>query len=104
MKFGKRTNPWVYFFVIIFIMVTIFYISSPLKKGFGFLTGPLYKKISPIFSRFESNVTLQAENNQLNSELEKIQPMIKHEMENAFKMAVPLDVEIGLGKNWLEAH
>ena len=39
-----------------------------------------------------------------NSELEKIQPMIKHEMENAFKMIVPLDVEIGLGKNWLEAH
>ncbi len=39
-----------------------------------------------------------------NSELDKIQPMIKHEMENAFKMAVPLEVEIGLGKNWLEAH
>ncbi len=39
-----------------------------------------------------------------NSELEKIQPMIKYEMENAFKMAVPLDVELGLGKNWLEAH
>jgi DNA polymerase-1 len=39
-----------------------------------------------------------------NSELEKIKPMIKHEMENAFKMDVPLDVEIGIGKNWLEAH
>ena len=39
-----------------------------------------------------------------NSELERIQPMIKHEMENAFKMDVPLDVEIGMGKNWLEAH
>ncbi len=39
-----------------------------------------------------------------NSELEKIQPMIKHEMENAFIMDVPLDVEIGMGKNWLEAH
>lgn len=39
-----------------------------------------------------------------NSELEKIQPMIKYEMENAFKMAVPLEVEIGLGKDWLEAH
>ncbi|MFT7351055.1 MAG: DNA polymerase-1 [Flavobacterium sp.] len=39
-----------------------------------------------------------------NSELEKIQPMIKYEMENAFKMDVPLDVEIGEGKNWLEAH
>lgn len=39
-----------------------------------------------------------------NSELEKIQPMIKFEMENAFKMIVPLEVEIGSGKNWLEAH
>jgi DNA polymerase-1 len=39
-----------------------------------------------------------------NSELEKIQPMIKHEMENAFIIAVPLVVELGMGKNWLEAH
>ena len=39
-----------------------------------------------------------------NSELEKIKPMIKHEMENAFKLDVPLEVEIGGGKNWLEAH
>jgi DNA polymerase-1 len=39
-----------------------------------------------------------------NSELEKIQPMIKHEMENAFTMAVPLNIEIGIGKDWLEAH
>ena len=39
-----------------------------------------------------------------NSELEKIQPMIKYEMENAFILDVPLDVEIGMGKNWLEAH
>ncbi len=38
------------------------------------------------------------------TELEKIQPMIKHEMENAFKLDVPLEVEIGIGKNWLEAH
>ena len=39
-----------------------------------------------------------------NSELEKIQPMIKYEMENAFKLDVPLEVEMGMGKNWLEAH
>jgi DNA polymerase-1 len=39
-----------------------------------------------------------------NSELEKIQLMIKHEMENAFIMDVPLDVELGSGRNWLEAH
>ena len=39
-----------------------------------------------------------------NSELEKIQPLIKHEMENAFKLDVPLTVELGMGKDWLEAH
>jgi DNA polymerase-1 len=37
-------------------------------------------------------------------ELEIIKPIIKHEMENAFLMTVPLDVEIGIGENWLEAH
>ncbi len=39
-----------------------------------------------------------------NDELEKIQPMIKHEMENAFLLAVPLDVDMGIGRDWLEAH
>ena len=39
-----------------------------------------------------------------NSELEKIQPMIKQEMENAFTLAVPLTVDLGLGRDWLEAH
>lgn len=39
-----------------------------------------------------------------NSELEKIKPMIKHEMEHAFMLDVPLDVDLGAGKDWLEAH
>lgn len=37
-------------------------------------------------------------------ELEKIKPMIKHEMENAFELAVPLEVDMGVGNDWLEAH
>jgi DNA polymerase-1 len=37
-------------------------------------------------------------------ELEIIRPIIKYEMENAFKMSVPLDVEVGVGENWLQAH
>ncbi len=37
-------------------------------------------------------------------ELEQLKPMIKSEMENAFKLSVNLDVELGLGENWLEAH
>ena len=37
-------------------------------------------------------------------ELEIIKPIIKYEMEHAFEMIVPLDVEMGIGENWLEAH
>ena len=37
-------------------------------------------------------------------ELDALKSMIKSEMENAYKLAVPLDVELGLGDNWLEAH
>ncbi|HCY46170.1 MAG TPA: DNA polymerase I [Flavobacteriales bacterium] len=39
-----------------------------------------------------------------NSELEIIKPLIKSEMENAYKMSVPLLVEVDMGANWLEAH
>jgi DNA polymerase-1 len=37
-------------------------------------------------------------------ELEKLKSMVKTEMENAYTLAVPLDVEMGEGLNWLEAH
>ncbi|MFT5102710.1 MAG: DNA polymerase-1 [Candidatus Latescibacterota bacterium] len=37
-------------------------------------------------------------------ELEELKPLIKTEMENAYALTVPLDVEVGLGENWLEAH
>ncbi|MGJ8658522.1 DNA polymerase I [Cellulophaga fucicola] len=38
------------------------------------------------------------------TELEEVTLLIKTEMENAYKLAVPLDVEIGIGENWLVAH
>ncbi|MEY8019405.1 DNA polymerase I [Muriicola sp. SD30] len=37
-------------------------------------------------------------------ELEKAKKMIKAAMESAYKLKVPLDVELGVGENWLEAH
>lgn len=38
------------------------------------------------------------------SEIELIKPLIKQEMEQAFVLQVPLEVEMGMGDNWLEAH
>lgn len=37
-------------------------------------------------------------------ELEELKSVIKAEMENAYTLSVPLDVELGVGENWLEAH
>ena len=33
-----------------------------------------------------------------------LKSLIKFEMENAFKLSVNLDVDLGTGDNWLEAH
>ncbi len=66
----------------------------------------IHKKLTA--EKWKSKMLLQVHDELVfdvhNSELEKIKPMIKYEMENAYIMDVPLDVEIGIGKNWLEAH
>ncbi len=66
----------------------------------------IHKKL--VSENWQSKMLLQVHDELVfdvhNSELEKIKPMIKHEMENAFKLAVPLEVELGTGRDWLEAH
>ncbi|MBN8702850.1 MAG: DNA polymerase I [Bacteroidetes bacterium] len=37
-------------------------------------------------------------------ELETIKPIIKEKMSAAIKMKIPIEVEIGVGENWLKAH
>ena len=37
-------------------------------------------------------------------EKDKVQSLVREEMENAVKLDVPLKVDIGVGKNWSEAH
>ena len=38
------------------------------------------------------------------SEEAKVKELIEEEMKNAMELNVPIEVEIGVGKNWLEAH
>ena len=38
------------------------------------------------------------------SELDELREMVIHEMTNAAVLDVPLKVDWGIGKSWLEAH
>ncbi|WP_456420365.1 DNA polymerase I, partial [Lutibacter sp.] len=66
----------------------------------------IYKRFKK--ENFNSKMLLQVHDELVfdiyNDELAMLKPIIKQEMENAFKLSVPLTVDIGEGKNWLEAH
>ncbi|HOK97731.1 MAG TPA: DNA polymerase I [Bacteroidales bacterium] len=38
------------------------------------------------------------------SELDEVTELVRYEMEHAYTLKVPLKVDVGVGKNWLEAH
>ncbi|MFT7429118.1 MAG: DNA polymerase-1 [Nonlabens sp.] len=66
----------------------------------------IYKKLEEM--NCKSKMLLQVHDELVfdihNDELEDMKKLIQEEMQNAYKMSVPLDVEVGTGKNWLEAH
>ena len=66
----------------------------------------IYKRFEK--ENFKSKMLLQVHDELVfdayKAELDIIKPIIKYEMENAYKLKVPLDVEVGVGENWLEAH
>ena len=58
--------------------------------------------------RLQSKMILQVHDelvfDVLNDELDIIQTKVPEFMKTAIKMEVPMDVGVGLGNNWLEAH
>lgn len=66
----------------------------------------IHKKFSE--QNIQSKMTLQVHDelvfDVLNNELEIVKPIIADCMVNAIKLNVPIEVEIGVGQNWLEAH
>ncbi len=66
----------------------------------------IHKKLSE--SEYKTKMLLQVHDELVfdvpKSELPEMKKLIKTEMEKAYEIAVPLDVELGEGNNWLEAH
>jgi DNA polymerase-1 len=59
-------------------------------------------------NKFETKLLLQVHDELVfdvpESEVEKVKPVIEEAMINALKLEVPIEVGIGVGKTWLEAH
>ncbi|SKB54827.1 DNA polymerase I [Salegentibacter holothuriorum] len=66
----------------------------------------IYRKLTE--RKFKTKMLLQVHDELVfdahKDEVEEVKKMIQFEMENAYKLDVPLDVELGEGNNWLEAH
>ena len=66
----------------------------------------IHKKLAE--ENYQSKMLLQVHDELVfdvyNPEMDKLKTMVKAEMENAYKLSVPLDVELGVGENWLVAH
>ena len=66
----------------------------------------IYKKLEA--GNFKSKMLLQVHDELVfdvyKPELETMKKLIKDTMENAYKLAVPLEADMGMGDNWLEAH
>ncbi len=57
---------------------------------------------------FQSKMTMQVHDELIfdarNDELDTLKPLVKEKMQNALKLEVPIEVETGVGHNWLVAH
>jgi len=66
----------------------------------------IHKKLSE--GKYKTKMLLQVHDELVfdcyKPELEEMKELIKTEMEHAYELSVPLDVEVGIGENWLEAH
>ena len=59
-------------------------------------------------NKLESRMLLQVHDELVfevkKTELEKVKKIVIDKMKNAMKLSVPIEVEVGVGDNWFEAH
>lgn len=85
-------------------------INAPIQGSAADLIKVAMIDIDAAFTKenFRTKMTLQVHDELVfdvpNDELELVKPIIKQKMEGAILLKVPVDVEMGTGKNWLDAH
>ncbi len=85
-------------------------VNAPIQGSAADIIKIAMKNIFNIFNekQFESKMILQVHDELVFdvhlSELDKIKKVVKNSMESAVTLDIPLKVDIGTGKNWLEAH
>lgn len=83
-------------------------INTPIQGSAADIIKIAMIRIHDQLNGFKSQMILQVHDELLfeihESEIDEISRMIKKEMEGAWKLRVPLRVDIGMGKNWAEAH
>ena len=85
-------------------------VNAPIQGSAADIIKIAMKNIFNIFNekQFKSKMILQVHDELVFdvhlSELDKIKKVVKNSMESAVTLDIPLKVDIGTGKNWLEAH
>jgi len=82
--------------------------NTPIQGSAADIINIAMIKIDEKLIDFESRMILQVHDELLfevkDGEIESLSLMIKKEMEGAWKLIVPIKVDIGTGNNWAEAH
>ena len=83
-------------------------VNAPIQGSAADIIKIAMLRIHEKLKEFDSQMLLQVHDELVfdakKSELDALTNMIKIEMEQAYKLQVPLVVDVGTGTNWLEAH
>jgi|WetSurSiteA1Bulk_404760.scaffolds.fasta_scaffold00034_11 DNA polymerase I len=83
-------------------------INAPIQGSAADIIKLAMVNIQEKLGRFKTRMILQVHDELIfdvwTAELEQVKALVKAEMEHVMKLRVPLTVEIGTGRNWLEAH
>ena len=82
--------------------------NTPIQGSAADIINIAMIRINDKLADYESRMILQVHDELLfevkNAELEKLSQMVKEEMESAWKLIVPIKVDMGTGENWSVAH